>query len=376
MTAKFKKVLSIIALLVMGVVFIFVGSKDLVHSRQLAALGKTTTGQVVDGEDDVSGRLHTHTYYLQVRFRPEKASTISPRIEVSKSVYQSAQIGGTIKVHYLPEDPTICQAGETVQTRFGNLLWGIGFLLGAGYLMLFFQQPIDQKEAVERIGESVKTLALEQFEYISVDAARFKLLDLAFYDNGRRHLETLGYRFLDDQENITLRRRSGISTFIRILVSGDQTTMADFYHFVPQFTSRLLGAKSAKVLDLETWLSDGCFVCTSNAEMAGKLESPPAIDALRMPAGTTWDTLIQAHQNRVAKYLAAHPGVEAIKLKSMADVRRAQDEQQRIKAEFRQRIGLSKAELERFAGTRNREVDQLHDALTEHRERGNMKNLT
>jgi len=152
--------------------------------------------------------------------------------------------------------------------------------------------------------------------------------------------------------------------------------MADFYHFVPQFTSRLLGAKSAKVLDLETWLSDGCFVCTSNAEMAGKLESPPAIDALRMPAGTTWDTLVQAHQNRVAKYLAAHPGVEAIKLKSMADVRRAQDEQQRIKAEFRQRIGLTRTELERFAGTQGREVDQLHDALNERRERGNMKNLT
>jgi len=376
MSAKSKKILSIIGLLVMGVVFIFVGSKDLVHSRQLAALGKATTGQVVDGEDDVSGRLHTHTYYLQVRFRPETGGAISPRIEVSESVYQSAPLGSAVKVQYLPEDPTICQAGETVQTRFGHLLWGLGFLLGAGYLMLFFQQPVDQKEAVERLGESVKTLSIAQFEYISVEAAKFKHLDLAFYDHGRRHLEALGYRLLDDQENVTLRRRSGISTFIRILVSGDQTTMADFYHFVPKFKSRLLGAKSAKVLDLETWFSDGCFVCTSNAEMAGKLESPPAIDALRMPAGTPWDTLLQAHQNRIAQYLAAHPGVEAVKLAGLADVRRAQDEQQRIKAEFRKRIGLSKTELERFAGTQSREVDQLHDALTEHRERGNMKNLT
>ena len=147
--------------------------------------------------------------------------------------------------------------------------------------------------------------------------------------------------------------------------------MADLYHFVPKFALRLLGAKPAKVLDLETWFSDGRFVCTCNAEMAGKLESPPAIDALRLPAGTTWDMLLETHQRRVNQYLAAHPGVKPVKLEGMADVRRAQDEQQRIKADFRKQIGLSKTELERFAGAPSREVDRLHDALTERRERGN-----
>lgn len=147
--------------------------------------------------------------------------------------------------------------------------------------------------------------------------------------------------------------------------------MADLYHFVPKFPLRVLGAKPAKVLDLETWFSDGAFVCTSNAEMAGKLDSPPAIDALRLPAGTTWDMLLETHQRRVGKYLAAHPGVKPVRLEGMADVRRAQDEQQRIKAEFRKRTGLSKTELERMAGTQGRGVDRLHDALTEQRERGN-----
>jgi len=159
MSAKNKKTLSIIGLLMMGVVFIFVGSKDLVHSRQLAAGGKIAAAKVLDSEDRVSGRFHTHTYYLQVRFQPESADAVSPRIEVSKEVYQSVPIGSTVKVHYLPEDPTVCQAGETVALRFGNLLWGLVSLLGAGYLMLFFQQPTDPKEAVEQLGESVKTLS-------------------------------------------------------------------------------------------------------------------------------------------------------------------------------------------------------------------------
>jgi len=159
MSAKNKKILSIIGLLVMGVVFIFVGSKDLVHSRQLAAGGKIATAKVLDGEDDVSGRLRMHTYYLQVRFQPENGGAVSPRVEVSKEVYQSVPIGSTVTVHYLPEDPIVCQAGETVALRFGNLLWGLVSLLGAGYLMLFFQQPAGPKEAVEQLGESVKTLS-------------------------------------------------------------------------------------------------------------------------------------------------------------------------------------------------------------------------
>ncbi len=370
MTGKFRKILAIIALLVMGVVFINVGSKDLVHSRQLAARGKTVTGQVIDGEDDVSGRLHWHTYYLQVRFQPENGGPASQRVRVGKGVYQSVHIGDSVTVHYLAEDPAICQAGDVVEMRYGNLLWGVVFLFGAGYLLVFFRRPADKEEAVESIGEHVKTLSITRFEYISVEARNFKRLDLAFYDEGRRHLEAQGYRFLDDQENVTLRRRSGTHTFLRILLSSDQTIMADFYHFIPPWTFRLLGAKPAKVLDLETWFSDGCFVCTSNAEMAGKLESPPAIDAARMPAGTSWDMLLQAHRNRVAKYLANHRDAKPVKLQGMANVRRAQDEQQRIKAEFRKRTGLSKTELERFAGTQGKAVDELHDALTKRREQG------
>lgn len=371
MIAKTKKILSIIALLVMGVWFIVQGSKQLTQSRQLAAHGKLGTAEILDREDKVSGFHHQHNYYLQVRFQPENGPAVTSRIKVDEDVFTSARSGGTVPVRYLPDDPTVCQAGETVALRYGNILWGIGFILGAGYLILFFQQPADEKEAVERLGESVKTLALPQFEYVSVNAADFKNLDLGFYDNGRRYLESLGYRYLGDQENVTLRRRNGVHTFIRFLLSGDQTTMADLYHFIPKFGLRLIGARPAKVLDLETWFSNGCFVCTSNAEMAGALESPPAIDSLRLPAATTWDLLVESHQRRVRNFLASHPGVEPVKLKDMADVRRAQDGQQRIKSDFRRRIGLSKTELERFAGTSGRHVDRLHDALVEHRERGN-----
>ena len=156
---------------------------------------------------------------------------------------------------------------------------------------------------------------------------------------------------------------------MRFLLSADQTITADLYHFKPGWMLRVLSARDAKVMDLETRFTDGCFVCTSNAEMAGRLDSPPTIDALHMPAGTSGDLVVQAHQNRVGKYLANHRGVQPVKLNGLADVRRTRDEMQQIKAEFRRRTGLSKAELERLGGQQGKAVDQLHDILTERRER-------
>jgi hypothetical protein len=370
MTSKIKKKLAISIGLVAGVLFIFFGSKELIHSRQLQTHGKAATAEVLAGEDHVSGKLHRHTYYLQVRYPIETGGVGSSRVEVSEAIYQTAAIGSSVRVHYLPEDPAICQVGEAVELRYGTLLWGIVIIFGAVYLLVFFAQPADKKEMVESLDEHAKTLALGEFEYASVDAKKFKHLDLDFYDNGQRHLEASGYRFLDDIENVTLRRRSGVHTFLRRFLRGDQIVMGACYHFVPKFTLRVLGAKPVKVLDLETWFSDGCFVCTSNAEMAGKLDSPPAIDALRLPAATTWDMLLETHQRRIDSYQAKHPGVTPIKLENAADVSRAQAEQQRIKSEFRKRVGLTKAELERIAGTSNPKLDEIHDAYTKRREGG------
>jgi hypothetical protein len=247
--------------------------------------------------------------------------------------------------------------------RYGNILWGFVFLFAAGYTLVYFRRPVDETEAAEDIGERVNTLALDHFEYISVKAEDFKNVDLAFYKSVQLGLEGHGFVYLDDQENVTLRKRNHLHTFIRYLLGPDQATMAAIYHFT-------MGLKSAKVLDLETWFSDGCFVCTSNAENAGKLDSPPEVGALYLAAGTTWQALLETHQGRVSEYLQSHPGRRPVKLNGMTGIRRAQDAQQRIKSAFRKRQGLSKAELERIAGGSSPELDRIHDALTESRERG------
>jgi len=367
MSKKAKKVLAVSAGIVVGIMAVVYGGVELIHSRQLAARGKTTTGQVLETEDRVRGKFRTHTYYVRVRFQSEGGASIQKNVSVDEDVFLAAQGSSSVKVFYLAEDPAVCAVGETVKLRCGNLLMGIVFLLGAGYLIVFFKAPADMEEAVENIQDSFKTLTKSQFEHAPADPRRFRHLDLAYYDGMQARLEAHGYKHVGDEENLSLRRRTVPRTFIRNLISRDHSTMAMLYHFKPGWMLGVLGAKEAKAIDLESWFSNGCFVCTSNAEMAGKLDSPPEIDALHLPAATTWDMLLETHTRRVGTYLAAHPGIEAVQLSGMPDVRCAQVAQQRIKAEFRKNRGLSKTELERIAGQSSKEVDQLHETLSQRR---------
>src|SRR5262249_31324249 len=154
------------------------------------------------------------------------------------------------------------------------------FLFGAVYLLVHFKQPASEEEAVQGIKEHLKPLMEQKHDWVPATASQFKHLDLAFYDDGQRFLEQQGFRVLGDEENVTLRMPGNPRTFVRILLSKDQIITGGLYHFKPGWMLRVLSARDAKVMDLETWFSDGSFVCTSNAELAAKLDFPPSIDAL------------------------------------------------------------------------------------------------
>ena len=48
------------------------------------------------------------------------------RLPVSSSRFDGLSAGGTVPVHYLPADPTVCQAGDKVETKWSGLLIGLG----------------------------------------------------------------------------------------------------------------------------------------------------------------------------------------------------------------------------------------------------------
>lgn len=361
---KIRKVVSIFLSFIAGGLFAYSGATDLFHSFLLRARGKTISAKVLDASEHISRRLRQHTYYLDVEFQPEKGVPLRRHLEVDRDVFVAGQAKHEVMIFYLLENPKVCSAGDSVSLRYGQLLFGC-FLLGCGgYFLIFFQMPGDKKEAAASIEEQFKTLTLTHFEHCAVKASDFKHLDLDLYDKCRSHLEAAGYRFLEDIENVTLRKRTGTRTMQRVLLSGDGTIMAVFYHFRPSLGFRMIGAKAVKTLELETQFSDGTFVCTSNAEMAGKLDSPPSITALRLSAVTSWDMILEAHQNQLKKHLSGQqPERTPIKMTSLADVLRAQDDQQLIKSQFRKQTGLSKEELERIAGGKSKGLEELHEEV-------------
>ncbi|HWX21116.1 MAG TPA: DUF3592 domain-containing protein [Candidatus Binatia bacterium] len=362
MSDKIKRIFCIAIGLVMGGWLAVYGTRELINSKRLADHGKAAQARVVDLRETVSGRLRRHAYYLTIAFETPGGSAVTKEVKVGQDTFTTAQVGSAVKAYYLAEDPTVCAAGQTVDLRYGNLLFGLVVLAGAVFLWVTRNRSSEMDDLAEKIEGHLKPLMVERFDYAPVRAQEFGHLDLAFYDNARRHLEERGYSFLADEENVTLRKQSGERNFLRLLVSREQTVVAFLYHV----KARKASGKDSKVLDLETWFSNRQFVCTSNAAQAGVFDSPPSIHALHLPAEASWDAIREAHQKQVTDFLAKSPGVEPIKLKGMEEVRRFQDNLQRTKAEFRRNNGLSKAELERLVrGRAGIDVEGLHAKLAE-----------
>src|SRR3569833_2990533 len=192
MSWKYKKILTIVVGLVGGALFLIVGTKEFLRSKQLAAQGKTAQGEVSVVENNATLGRRSSFPYLRVKFTTENQVAREESVRVSKTVYNASHVGDAVQVHYLPEDPRNCQIGEAVQIRYGNILWGIVFLFAAGYTVVNFKRPVDEVEAAEKIGEQVQTLSLDRFEYVSVKAEDFKNVDLAFYNSVQQGLETHG----------------------------------------------------------------------------------------------------------------------------------------------------------------------------------------
>jgi hypothetical protein len=212
-------------------------------------------------------------------------------------------------------------------------------------------------------------------QYRDVDPNDFSHLDLSYYVQARTLLEQHGFTFLADQENITLRNTfSDIKTFIRFMLGGNGTTIACLYHPKPNFLIKLVmkltRARIGRTADFDTEFSDGAFVCTSNAEMAGALNTPPQIHVELLPAETPITDVLELHNRRVQQYCQEN-NVEPLTFDSIDEVHDSQNRQETLKAEFRKSIGwVTRDELEncykkdpKASGKYRRHLDEIHEEI-------------
>jgi hypothetical protein len=364
-----KLLLLLFVLLGGGLLLVCVGAKNILNARKLTAAGQSATATVLDRTYQTLYK-DQKSYHLLVSFRTGNGQSVTNSVMVTQAVFDGVARKGPVNVFYLPADPSICIVANHVEVKYEQFVLGCVFL-GLGILLAVWivkspsfreMAPLSEeeileetrqetRESVQKIASRLELLTTAKHEYKTVDARQFPHLDLQFYDVQQRFLESRGFVFLEDCENVTIRKSSSNpNVFIRVLLGGNSTIMADLYHFKP-LSLRAAGAKEAKVLDLQTWFSNGTFVLTSNAENAGKLNQPPEVDNLVFPYATSSDKLLEAHEQRVNQTVI-RTGAQPVRLSGIADVRKAGEELQRLKAEHRRRTGLSPEELTRIAGTR------------------------
>jgi hypothetical protein len=301
-----------------------------------------------------------------VEFRTEANQTVTHKIQVNSDTHQAGVSSGTVRVHYLPSNPEICQAGEQVESKWGMAAGGAGFLALGIFLIFSRNKPTNRKELAEVVGDGLKTLCQTDVRYVPVQARDFKGLDLAYYDDCQKRFEARGFTFLEDIEVVMPKPNKNFArTFLRVMLSRDGTGIASFYHLRPGWALRVMGAKEFKGYGIDTQFSNQTFVSTDNAEAVGALEQPPALSECHLPKETYIEMVMDAHEKRVAQHRTMCPESEPIRMHSAAAVHQALALQQRIKAEHRQKAGLSKAELEKIGGvTNNQVINDLHEDLS------------
>jgi hypothetical protein len=351
--------------LVAGSWFIWSGVRSYQISKRLAAEGKDTAAQVLEGKIQYRSR-GANRYYLTVQFQTEAGQPAQGRVQVNRGEYLKDSPGRTVTLRYLPSDPAICAIGAPVATWTNNPSSGAFVLVSACVLLLLNRRLANTRVVAAKVVERVGALCESQFEYAPVNAREFGHLDLSWYDASQRWLEERGFGWLGDEENLTFRRTSkGNRTLLRTMLGRDGTWITYLYHFKPAGLAPALAANGFKILELQTQFANGTFVCTSNAEEAGKLDPPPGVDTLRLPANSSLDAIVEAHAQRVSAALAVNPGVAALRMSGLEDIHRAQNVLQGIKAAFRRDVGITKQELERLAGNRlgAQQIDALYSEV-------------
>lgn len=168
---------------------------------------------------------------------------------------------------------------------------------------------------------------------MTVNGKTFTGVDRNFYDAAQREFESHGFVFLEDMEVIARQPAKGLTrTFVRLMLSPDRTRVANIFHVKPGLLLKTLGTREARVIGVDTQMSDNSFVCTDTAETCNALNSPPDINSAHLPASSSVEAVLTAHAHRVETHAVFRAAAVPVKMHGSEDVRRSLELQNRIKA--------------------------------------------
>jgi len=175
---------------------------------------------------------------------------------------------------------------------------------------------------------------LEPFPDAEIDRDSRRWLDSA-----QRDLEALGFRCLGTFEPVRNTEVNGQRVPMRVLVSGDERSMAAAWRLQGPF-------QAYEVVDMESELDDGRILITNNSGAANPFAPPPGLEQLALPLGTALPALFEAHRRRLDA-----AGSKARALPDLAAVLAVQEKQRVIKREHARAQGwVSEGDLRNLLG--------------------------
>ncbi len=215
----------------------------------------------------------------------------------------------------------------------------------------------DMKSAAARISQAANNLMVEDLEPQPANAREFGWLDLGFYDSSEAALVRLRYRKLGDYELAVLTRQNPrYRTFIRSLVSSEESVRAGIYHLCPRGWGKWLNlvsgsGRNIRAVEFDTEFSDGHFLATGNCGTANPFAPPPSIHTLHLPLGSDLREVLKTHEERLSTYLAEHTTVKPLVIGTSEERDASNKRMRRLQAEFRRgKGGITKNELLAIAG--------------------------
>lgn len=233
-----------------------------------------------------------------------------------------------------------------------------------------------EKASAAAILANLAAVYVPKHEYRRVEARDFGHLDLGFYDRCHQFLRGEGFSMLADVQNLTIESAPGnvlAPVFLRSWISSDGTSTAAAYHakirpLLLRALLFLLGRSRNKILEFETEFEDGGFLCTSNAQAAAALRTPPLIDMLYLPARTSLKEIHATHLRRLAQAIGRRV---PRRIGSFEEMIASQDRMSAIKAAFRGELGgITRQELERLSPLGRGVARGVADRMDERREAG------
>ncbi len=197
------------------------------------------------------------------------------------------------------------------------------------------------KESSRKILDSVRKNfdPTKTYEHREVTFSDFPHLSKKFYNRSQNEVETLGFSFVADVENVSMTMSTpDPRSVIRICNNPEQTINCGIYQVKPRLFWRilmfLLGNRTTKVVEFQSELEDGTIVITTPVPDELLLPSSPQLIKNTCSPKSTISEMLSSHKEKLASLAK---GIN--KLDTLSKLLALEKKQIKIQGEYLKSIG-------------------------------------